>query len=181
MTNKSAQRRGGRGGAAYLEGILETVGDVAGGGADHDGASLDGLCDGKGGSRQSRGRRGDGDQARRLGARRRSRPAMELEKKAAEAHLRGDGGARDAGPGGGNTRDGGDNAEGGHGGGHFDVKCGGLRDPCGTLWVARGSDLPVTEPSPASGWVGFSDKLSSPAHSCVTFPTVVLRLSWTGN
>ena len=42
---------------------------------------------------------------------------MELEKKAAEAHLRGDGGARDAGPGGGNTRDGGDNAEGGHGGG----------------------------------------------------------------
>lgn len=43
MTNKSAQRRGGRGGAAYLEGILETVGDVAGGGADHDGASLDGL------------------------------------------------------------------------------------------------------------------------------------------
>merc|ERR1719183_483272 len=72
-----------------LEGILETVGDVAGGGADHDGASLDGL--------------------------------------------RGDGGARDAGPGGGNTRDGGDNAEGGHGGGHFDVKCGGLRDPCGTL------------------------------------------------
>lgn len=75
---------------------------------------------------------------RRLGARRRSRPAMELEKKAAEAHLRGDGGARDAGPGGGNTRDGGDNAEGGHGGGHFDVKCGGLRDPCGTLWVAQG-------------------------------------------
>ncbi len=73
-----------------------------------------------------------------MGARRRSRPAMELEKKAAEAHLRGDGGARDAGLGGGNARDGGDNAEGGHGGGHFDVKCGGLRDPCGTLWVAQG-------------------------------------------
>lgn len=67
MTNKSAQRRGGRGGAAYLEGILETVGDVAGGGADHDGASLDGLCDGKGGSRQSRGRRGDGDQQTPIG------------------------------------------------------------------------------------------------------------------
>ena len=167
MTNKSAQRRGGRGGAAYLEGILETVGDVAGGGADHDGASLDGLCDGKGGSRQSRGRRGDGISRRRLGARR-SRPAMASEKKAAEAHLRGDGGARDAGLGGGNARDGGDNAEGGHGGGHFDVKCGGLRDPCGTLWVARGSDLPVTEPSPASGWVGFSQ---------ISFPRQLTRVS----
>ena len=137
MTNKSAQRRGGRVGAAYLEGILEKVADVAGGGADHDGASLDGLWTEREGhvSREVVEETGISTP---IGGARRSRPAMESEKKAAEAHLRGDGGARDAGLGGGNARDGGDNAEGGHGGGHFDVKCGGLRDPCGTLWVAQG-------------------------------------------
>ena len=180
MTNKSAQRRGGRGGAAYLEGILETVGDVAGGGADHDGASLDGLCDGKGGSRQSRGRRGDGDQhadwglvaaVRRWSQKKRPRrltfaATAERATRALEAETRATGAT---------TR-------------RADMVAAILMlsaadyairaEHCG--WH-RGSDLPVTEPSPASGWVGFSDKLSSPAHSCVTFPTVVLRLSWTTN
>ena len=111
-------------GAAYLEGILETLGDVAGGGADHDGASLDGLRGGRGRFGESTRAAGGEGSRRRLGGSR-SRP-VEVKKGAAEAHLRGDGGASDARLGGGDARDGRDNAEGEHGGGHFDVKCGGL-------------------------------------------------------
>ena len=168
MTNKSAQRRGGRGGAAYLEGILETVGDVAGGGADHDGASLDGLCDGKGGSRQSRGRRGDGDQhadwglvvaaVRRWSLKKRPRrltfaATAERATRALEAETRATGAT---------TR-------------RADMVAAILMlsaadyairaEHCG--WH-RGSDLPVTEPSPASGWVGFSQ---------ISFPRQLTRVS----
>ena len=60
-------------GAAYLEGILETLGDVAGGGADHDGASLDGLRGGRGRFGESTRAAGGEGSRRRLGGSR-SRP-----------------------------------------------------------------------------------------------------------
>jgi len=100
--------------------------------------ALTGCAEEGDGSVSPRARRGGRDHGADWGAL--AAVPVEVEKGAAEAHLRGDRGAGDARLGGGDARDGRDNAEGGHGGGHFDVKCGGLtrsvRQAVGGSWGA---------------------------------------------